>query len=197
MSVDAPDVQVQDTMPPPTDDDNNNNNNKNNNNNNNNTPTQLLPANGDLSVRHRKQGSRDDTLDTPTSGQERSSRRRSRDETLEAGPRDQSRPNGTTRRPSERSRVCGKCGGHLTGQFVRALGDTYHLECFTCHVGASSAGLRLRLLNNTDSDNNRTVVKSSPRNSSLSPINLLTNTHSAKPTISVGWTSFVMLVEGR
>ncbi|EOD50050.1 putative rho-gtpase-activating protein [Neofusicoccum parvum UCRNP2] len=37
-----------------------------------------------------------------------------------------------SRRPSG-SRVCGKCGGHLTGQFVRALGDTFHLECFTCH----------------------------------------------------------------
>ena len=32
------------------------------------------------------------------------------------------------------TRVCGKCGGHLSGQFVRALGDTYHLECFTCNV---------------------------------------------------------------
>ena len=140
MSVDAPDVQVLDTTPPSTDDDDNNKNNNNNNTNNNtnNTSTQLLPVNGDLSVRHRKQGSRD-TLDTPTSGQERSSRRRSREETLEVGPRDQSRPNGTTRRPSERSRVCGKCGGHLTGQFVRALGDTYHLECFTCHVGAVPA----------------------------------------------------------
>ncbi|KAF2088342.1 RhoGAP-domain-containing protein [Saccharata proteae CBS 121410] len=45
--------------------------------------------------------------------------------------RDRSRNNGG-RRPSG-SRICGKCGGNLTGQFVRALGDTYHLECFTCH----------------------------------------------------------------
>lgn len=36
----------------------------------------------------------------------------------------------------KRSKICGKCGEGLTGQFVRALGDTYHLECFTCHVGA-------------------------------------------------------------
>lgn len=47
-------------------------------------------------------------------------------------PRERSRTNGS-RRPSG-SRACGKCGGSLTGQFVRALGDTYHLECFTCHV---------------------------------------------------------------
>ena len=38
------------------------------------------------------------------------------------------------RRPSDKQRICGKCQRHLTGQFVRALGDTYHLECFTCHV---------------------------------------------------------------
>ncbi|KAF2187118.1 rho-type GTPase-activating protein-like protein [Zopfia rhizophila CBS 207.26] len=30
-------------------------------------------------------------------------------------------------------KICGKCGESLTGQFVRALGDTYHLECFTCY----------------------------------------------------------------
>ena len=47
------------------------------------------------------------------------------------------RPPKGSRRPSAQNkeqRVCGKCGKHLTGQFVRALGDTYHLECFTCHV---------------------------------------------------------------
>jgi hypothetical protein len=43
------------------------------------------------------------------------------------------RKSGGSRRPSG-SRICGKCGLGLTGQFVRALGDTYHLECFTCHV---------------------------------------------------------------
>lgn len=38
------------------------------------------------------------------------------------------------RKPSGQSRICGKCGQQLLGQFVRALGDTYHLECFTCNV---------------------------------------------------------------
>lgn len=67
---------------------------------------------------------------------------RERSRRLENGG-DSSRPsrersrNGS-RRPSG-SRVCGKCGGHLTGQFVRALGDTFHLECFTCHVSCSLA----------------------------------------------------------
>ena len=46
--------------------------------------------------------------------------------------RDRSRQPGS-RRPSG-PRICGKCGGNLNGQFVRALENTYHLECFTCHV---------------------------------------------------------------
>ena len=45
------------------------------------------------------------------------------------------KPRAVGRRPSGH-RTCGKCQQHLAGQFVRALGDTYHLECFTCHVRA-------------------------------------------------------------
>ncbi|KAH0608062.1 uncharacterized protein H6S33_002114 [Morchella sextelata] len=30
------------------------------------------------------------------------------------------------------TRICGKCQGPLTGQFVRALGGTFHLDCFKC-----------------------------------------------------------------
>jgi hypothetical protein len=45
---------------------------------------------------------------------------------------------GSSRRPSG-SRVCGKCGKSLSGQFVRALDATYHLECFTCHVNCSES----------------------------------------------------------
>ena len=47
------------------------------------------------------------------------------------------RPRGASRKHSgavKEQRMCGKCGTHLTGQFVRALGGTFHLECFTCHV---------------------------------------------------------------
>ena len=35
-------------------------------------------------------------------------------------------------------RICKKCGESLTGQFVRALGGTFHLECFLCRVSALS-----------------------------------------------------------
>ena len=52
--------------------------------------------------------------------------------TSEGGSKERSKSNG--RRPSGQQRTCGKCQRNLTGQFVRALGDTYHLECFTCHV---------------------------------------------------------------
>jgi hypothetical protein len=30
--------------------------------------------------------------------------------------------------------TCAKCGLLIVGQFVRALGGTYHLECFKCQV---------------------------------------------------------------
>ena len=43
--------------------------------------------------------------------------------------------NGPQRRPSG-SRICGKCGEPLQGQFVRALDNTFHLDCFTCHVSS-------------------------------------------------------------
>ncbi|EEP76544.1 conserved hypothetical protein [Uncinocarpus reesii 1704] len=52
-----------------------------------------------------------------------------------APPRDRSRPNGPAggKSPGSSSRTCRKCGEPLLGQFVRALGGTYHLECFQCH----------------------------------------------------------------
>ncbi|KAJ5698807.1 hypothetical protein N7462_000812 [Penicillium macrosclerotiorum] len=47
--------------------------------------------------------------------------------------RDRSRPNGRTHNKSPgSSRLCQKCNEPLTGQFVRALGGTFHLECFKC-----------------------------------------------------------------
>ncbi|KAJ5223082.1 uncharacterized protein N7469_009322 [Penicillium citrinum] len=47
--------------------------------------------------------------------------------------RDRSRPNGRPHNKSPASsRLCQKCNEPLTGQFVRALGGTFHLECFKC-----------------------------------------------------------------
>ncbi|KAI1208830.1 RhoGAP-domain-containing protein [Annulohypoxylon truncatum] len=48
-----------------------------------------------------------------------------------SGERDRSRGRGG-RTASGHMRVCAKCGESLTGQFVRALEGTYHLDCFKC-----------------------------------------------------------------
>ncbi|KAK3902407.1 hypothetical protein C8A05DRAFT_33886 [Staphylotrichum tortipilum] len=45
--------------------------------------------------------------------------------------RNGSRPRGS-RSASGQARACKKCGEPLTGQFVRALDGTFHLECFKC-----------------------------------------------------------------
>ncbi|RMJ23167.1 GTPase-activating protein [Aspergillus sp. HF37] len=48
-------------------------------------------------------------------------------------PRDRPRQNGRSNKsPGSSHRVCKKCSEPLTGQFVRALGATFHLECFMC-----------------------------------------------------------------
>jgi hypothetical protein len=50
-----------------------------------------------------------------------------------SGERNRSRTrNGRT--ASGQLRLCKKCGEPLTGQFVRALGGTFHLDCFRCRV---------------------------------------------------------------
>ncbi|KAL5338910.1 hypothetical protein BJX70DRAFT_398291 [Aspergillus crustosus] len=51
-----------------------------------------------------------------------------------SAPLDRTRPNGrpNTKSPGSTSRICKKCSEPLTGQFVRALQATYHLECFKC-----------------------------------------------------------------
>ncbi|KAH8674624.1 hypothetical protein BGZ60DRAFT_275519 [Tricladium varicosporioides] len=53
------------------------------------------------------------------------------DPSKQSGERNRSRPrNGRT--ASGQLRMCKKCGEPLTGQFVRALGGTFHLDCFRC-----------------------------------------------------------------
>ena len=48
--------------------------------------------------------------------------------------RERSRPNGAAGSKSGTPRICKECDQPLTGQFVRALGGTFHLECFLCRV---------------------------------------------------------------
>lgn len=69
-------------------------------------------------------------------------------ESRRSGERNRSRPRGS-RALSGQGRVCKKCGESLTGQFVRALDGTFHLDCFKCRVSIdiiiiSCRGWRMR-----------------------------------------------------
>jgi hypothetical protein len=46
--------------------------------------------------------------------------------------------NRSGRSASGQVRMCKKCGEQLTGQFVRALDGTFHLDCFKCRVSSIS-----------------------------------------------------------
>lgn len=63
------------------------------------------------------------------------------------------------------SQPCFSCGLPMTGQFVRALGTVYHLDCFRCKVRGgvfnSATSPRLQVIYPI-----RTVMKSLPPNSS-------------------------------
>lgn len=48
------------------------------------------------------------------------------------------------RTASGQLRICKKCDKTLTGQFVRALDGTFHLECFKCRVWLSPPDPQLR-----------------------------------------------------
>jgi len=56
-------------------------------------------------------------------------------ESRRSGERNGSRPRGS-RSASGQVRTCKKCGEPLTGQFVRALDGTFHLDCFKCRVSS-------------------------------------------------------------
>ena len=59
---------------------------------------------------------------------------RSKDLAQDLPVRERSRTNGASGSKSHTLRLCQKCSEPLTGQFVRALGGTFHLECFKCRV---------------------------------------------------------------
>jgi hypothetical protein len=63
-------------------------------------------------------------------------REREADPSKKSGERTRSR-NRSGRTASGQLRLCKKCGEPLTGQFVRALGGTFHLDCFRCRVSSS------------------------------------------------------------
>lgn len=63
-----------------------------------------------------------------------------------SGERNRSRPRGGGKSGSGQLRVCKKCGESLTGQFVRALGGTFHLDCFRCQVWEPNSNHGLHVL---------------------------------------------------
>ncbi len=65
-------------------------------------------------------------------------RDRQRDNTFTLSVRERSQTNGhsESQASTATTRVCQKCGELLTGQFVRALDGTFHLQCFKCRVSA-------------------------------------------------------------
>lgn len=64
---------------------------------------------------------------------------------------------GEGRKPSA-TRTCGKCGGPLSGQFVRAINNTFHLECFTCNA-CGPTSRRLVAIANIIQDCGRVVAQ--------------------------------------
>jgi len=88
-------------------------------------------------------------------------------------------------------RLCAKCNQPLSGQFVRALENTYHLECFTCHVSPDAPTSHPMIQANLPS---RNAERSWRQSSSPSLTKVQINTRSAKLTISGGWVSSAILV---
>ena len=117
---------------------------------------------------------------------------RGRDRTQELPVRERSRPNGAPGgKPPGALRICKKCGEALTGQFVRALGGTFHLDCFRCRVGKSS------LLKANADPGFRIAQTSSHPSSSLSITRKVTvNTHYVRLTTFVDLIYCVTNVEG-
>lgn len=93
---------------------------------------QLPRPNGAFAVSNMATGSPTDSIP----GRERE---REPDTPKSSGERTRSR---TRKSGSGQARVCQKCGDPLTGQFVRALGGTFHLDCFRCRVREREYSLR-------------------------------------------------------
>ena len=91
---------------------------------------------GSMDAPRQRNGSSTGPANPPNgSGPPRSGSRsgRDRNQTQEIPIRERSQPNVPPGGKSA-TRICKKCDQPLTGQFVRALGGTYHLECFLCRV---------------------------------------------------------------
>lgn len=73
---------------------------------------------------------------SPVNGRGGQDQNNSRDLTIRANQRPTVGPgnSGGEQIKTPAQRICKKCGESLSGQFVRALNGTFHLECFKCQV---------------------------------------------------------------
>lgn len=106
--------------------------------------------------------------------------------------RSRQRGKGMGKSSSGQIRICKMCGEPLEGQFVRALGGTFHLGCFKCRVSAKKCVNVHEMLTI-----HRIVARSLLRNFSPSTTKQeLGNIRSVRQIISADWTCFVMLAAG-
>ena len=88
---------------------------------------------------------------------------------------------------TSRTKVCGKCGGALGPQFVRALDGMFHLDCFTCNVSIASGCLFVARTNGS-----RTAARLSRRNSFPTQSSRRASSRCARLTTFGDWISYVM-----
>ena len=100
---------------------------------------------------------------------------------------ERSRTNGST----TAKRICDRCGEPLLGQFVRAMGGMFHLECFMCRVSLLAITTWVPLLTEQ-----RTVDRSWRRNFSRSMMKrAAASIHYVRLITFDGWTSFATSAE--
>ena len=89
-------------------------------------------------------------------------------------------------------RLCKKCGEALTGQFVRALDGTFHLDCFRCKVRQYSGAY----LPHTNCSLYRIVIKLSRQSSFQLMMRMVpVNIHFVKRITFAAWICYASTVE--
>lgn len=105
-------------------------------------------------------------------------------------------------RQTSGSKICDKCELPMVGQFVRALGGTYHLECFRCQVSLFPAICRyVQTLMHLGlfQDCSLKVLSSRQSRTSWSAVSFVRNRllQALKTTVSVLWRGIKRLVHNR
>ena len=126
---------------------------------------------------------------------ERSGRNDDSTRNLAIREKSRSRANGSVAGKGSGSlRICTKCGEVLPGQYVRALGGTWHLECFECKVSSPKTSVAIRMM---FMEICRSAGRSSLQNSSPPTMaRVLVHILSARLTTFDDWICFVTTAVG-